>query len=62
MIAWIFITKGENVSKSGNIKKMMVELLSKKNMTLTELSVVLGLATSTVSRHLMELKEIEAIR
>lgn len=46
----------------GNTKSKMIRLLSKKNMTLSELSVTLGLATSTISKHLEELKETEATR
>ncbi len=57
----VFILKGENLGKIGDTKRKIVRLLSEKNMTLSELSIALSLATSTISGHLDELKEAEVI-
>lgn len=43
------------MSKFFKTKKHILEALSGKNMTLTELSQDLGLAASTVSQHIREL-------
>lgn len=50
------------MSKTGDTKKRIVELLEQKNETLTELSNKLDLAPSTVSQHLQELVDSGDIR
>lgn len=49
------------MSKTWDTKKKILKLLSKGNMTLSELSVALNLAPSTVSKHIEELKAVGAI-
>ncbi len=45
------------MSKTGNTKSMIIDILGKKNETLTDLSRKLDLAPSTVSQHLQELMD-----
>jgi DNA-binding transcriptional ArsR family regulator len=49
------------MSKTGKTKKEILELLSKKNYTLTEISDLLGLAPSTVKQHIEELEGAGAV-
>ena len=50
------------MSKFGETKKKILELLYEKNMTLSEISERLDLAPSTVAQHLKELEEAGAIK
>jgi len=50
------------MSKTGDTKKKIVEMLEQKNETLTDISTKLGLAPSTVSQHLQELVDSGSIR
>ena len=50
------------MSKTGDTKKKIVEMLEQKNETLTDISTKLGLAPSTVSQHLQELLDAGSIR
>ncbi|HUB92771.1 MAG TPA: winged helix-turn-helix domain-containing protein [Candidatus Saccharimonadales bacterium] len=49
------------MSKTWDTKRRIIKLLLKGNMTLTEISAELGLAPSTVSKHIEELNRIGAI-
>ncbi len=49
------------MSKTWDTKKKILKLLSKENLNLTEISHMLGLAPSTVSKHIEELKRVGAI-
>jgi DNA-binding transcriptional ArsR family regulator len=50
------------MSKFGETKKKILELLYERNMTLSEISERLNLAPSTVAQHLKELEEAGAIK
>ncbi len=50
------------MSKTGNTKSTIIDILGKKNETLTDLSRKLNLAPSTVSQHLQELMDSGDIR
>jgi len=50
------------MSKFGETKKRILELLYERNMTLSEISERLNLAPSTVAQHLKELEEAGAIK
>ena len=50
------------MSKPFETKKEILEILSKKNKTLTDISRELDLAPSTVNQHLRELEEVGAIK
>src|SRR5271155_5644312 len=50
------------MSKTGDTKKRIIEMLENKNETLTSISNKLGLAPSTVSQHLQELVDSGSIR
>jgi len=50
------------MSKTGDTKKSILELLERKNQTLTDISNNLGLAPSTVSQHLKEMMDSGSIR
>ena len=50
------------MSKTGNTKSMILDILGKKNETLTDLSRKLNLAPSTISQHLQELMDSGDIR
>jgi DNA-binding transcriptional ArsR family regulator len=50
------------MSKTGDTKRKIVELLEQKNETLTDISNKLDLAPSTVSQHLQELVDAGTIR
>jgi DNA-binding transcriptional ArsR family regulator len=56
------ITYCDYVSKTGDTKKRIVEILQQKSETLTEISSRLNLAPSTVSQHLQELLNAGTIR
>ena len=49
------------MSKTGRTKKTIVDMLTKKPLTLSDLSTELGLAPSTVKQHLEELEFMGAI-
>lgn len=50
------------MAKNWETKEKIIKLLSKKPLTLTDVSHMLGLAPSTVSQHLSELKQVGAIK
>ncbi|MFP3215331.1 MAG: DUF4382 domain-containing protein [Candidatus Micrarchaeota archaeon] len=50
------------MSKFGETKKRILELLYERNMTLSEISERLNLAPSTIAQHLKELEEAGAIK
>jgi len=50
------------MSKFGETKKKILELLYERNMTLSEISERLNLAPSTIAQHLKELEEAGAIK
>ncbi len=50
------------MSKFGETKRRIVDLLKEKNMTLTEISERLNLAPSTVSQHIQELENAGVIK
>ena len=50
------------MSKTGDTKKKILEMLEQKSETLTDISTKLGLAPSTVSQHLQELMDSGSIR
>lgn len=50
------------VGKTGETKKKIIEILERKNGTLTDISGKLGLAPSTVSQHIQELVDAGKIR
>lgn len=49
------------MGKTWDTKKKIIKLVSKKNMTLSEISEELGLAASTVSKHIDELENMGAL-
>lgn len=49
------------MGKTWDTKKKIIRLLLKGNLTLTQISAKLGLAQSTVSKHIEELNQIGAI-
>lgn len=49
------------MGKTLETKKKILELLKKKDMTVTELSEELGLSAATVSQHLDELRSMDAV-
>lgn len=53
---------GEKMNKVAKTKNSIIEILSTRNKTLTEISILLGLAPSTVSQHLKELEATGKIR
>ncbi|MDE1870777.1 MAG: DUF4382 domain-containing protein [Candidatus Micrarchaeota archaeon] len=50
------------MSKTGDTKKKIIEILGERNVTLTDISNRLGLAPSTISQHLQELTDSGTIR
>jgi DNA-binding transcriptional ArsR family regulator len=50
------------MSKTGDTKTKILELLKKRKMTLTEISKELDLAPSTINQHIKELLDAKAIR
>lgn len=53
---------GENMSKVLETKKAIVDLLSQKGKTLTDLSNLLSLSPSTINQHLKELEQLGAVK
>ena len=49
------------MSKTGDTKNRILDLLSRRRMTLTDISKELGLAPSTVNQHIQELLRVNAI-
>jgi DNA-binding transcriptional ArsR family regulator len=52
----------DEMSKAGDTKRRILEMLKRKSMTMTDISRTLGLAPSTVTQHLQEMENAGAIR
>lgn len=63
MLSFTYLVyNGEDMSKNGDSKNKILDLLKTRKMTLTEISQELELAPSTVNQHLRELLAADAIK